>query len=139
MDAETMPGSMTCSEEEWALRQDTAAAFRLLDRYGMSDLTNGSVVSRLAGEEGWFLTHPHGLFFDEIRASDLIRVDMDGNAIDDPGTPTNFAVCRPAASIFRARPDVNAIIHAHGMGVMAVAAQEHGLLPCLTEAAIPFS
>ena len=138
MDAESMPGSMTCSEEEWALRQDTAAAFRLLDRYGMSDLTNGSVVSRLAGEEGWFLTHPHGLFFDEIRASDLIRVDMDGNAIDDPGTPTNYAVCRPAASIFRARPDVNAVIHAHGMGVMAVAAQEHGLLPCLTEAAIPF-
>ena len=44
MDAETMPGSTTCNEEEWALRQDTAAAFRLLDRYGMSDLTNGSVV-----------------------------------------------------------------------------------------------
>ncbi len=63
---------------------------------------------------------------------------MDGNAIDDPGTPTNFAVCRPVASIFRARPDVNAVIHAHGMGVMAVAAQEHGLLPCLTKAAVPF-
>ena len=134
MDAETMPGSTTCSEEELALRQDTAAAFRLLDRYGMSDLTNGSVVSRPPGEEGWFLTHPHGLFFDEIRASDLDRVDMDGNAIDDPGTPANFAV----ASIFRARPGVNAVIHAHGVGVMAVATQEHGLLPSLTGAAIPF-
>ncbi len=138
MSAETTPGPAARGEEEWALRQDTAAAFRLLDRYGLSDLTNGSVVSRLPGEDGWFLTHPHGLFFHEIGASDLIRVDMDGNAIDDPATPTNFAVCRPAASIFRARPDVNAVIHAHGTGAMAVAAQERGLLPCLTEAAIPF-
>ena len=92
------------SAGEQALREDTAAAFRLLDKYGMSDLTNGSVVARLPGEENWFLTHPHGLFFHEMKASDLIRVDMDGNAIDVPGTPTNFAVCRPATSIFRARP-----------------------------------
>jgi ribulose-5-phosphate 4-epimerase/fuculose-1-phosphate aldolase len=127
-----------CSDEEWALREDTAAGFRLLEKYGMSDLTNGSVVARLPGEESWFITHPHGLFFHEVKASDLIRVDMDGNAIDAPDTPTNFAVCRPAASIFRARPDVNAVIHAHGYGVMSVAALEDGLLPCLTEAAIPF-
>ena len=126
------------SDEEWALRKDIAAAFRLLDKYGMSDLTNGSVVARLPGDENHFLTHPHGLFFHEIKASDLIRVDMDGTAVDDPNTPTNFAVCRPAASIFRARPDVNAVIHAHGYGVMSVAALECGLLPCLTEAAIPF-
>ncbi|MBT6204406.1 MAG: hypothetical protein HOI34_11995, partial [Rhodospirillaceae bacterium] len=54
-----------CSDEEWALREDTAAGFRLLEKYGMSDLTNGSVVARLPGEESWFITHPHGLFFHE--------------------------------------------------------------------------
>ncbi len=130
--------SANSQDENWSLREDMAAAFRLLDKYGMSDLTNGSVVARLPGEEDWFLTHPHGLFFHEIKASDMIRIGMDGKALDDPDTPTNFAVCRPAASIFRARRDVNAIIHAHGMGVMSVAALENGLLPCLTEAAIPF-
>jgi ribulose-5-phosphate 4-epimerase/fuculose-1-phosphate aldolase len=132
------PQRQECGDEEWVLRQDVAAAFRLLDKYGMSDLTNGSVVARLPGEENWFLTHPHGLFFHETKASDLIRIDMEGTAIDNPETPTNFAVCRPAAAIFRARPDVNAVIHAHGNGVMAVAALKCGLLNMLTEAHIPF-
>jgi ribulose-5-phosphate 4-epimerase/fuculose-1-phosphate aldolase len=125
------------SEAEWALRQDLAAAFRLLDKYGMSDLTNGSIVGRLGEEPDWFLTHPHGLFFHEIRASDLIKVDLDGRVIGGEDVPTNYAVCKPAAAIFRARPDVNAVIHAHGQGVMAVAALECGLLP-ISEAAFPF-
>ncbi|MBS38522.1 MAG: hypothetical protein CMO26_21680 [Thiotrichales bacterium] len=132
----TLPQTQDLAER--LLRQDLAAAFRLLDRYGMSDLTNGSVVARLPGETDWFLTHPHGLFFHEVKATDLIRVGMNGEALDHPDTPTNFAVCRPAASIFKVRPDVNAIIHAHGMGIMSVAALADGLLPCLTEAAIPF-
>jgi len=125
-----------CTEAEWALRTDLAAAFRLLNRYGMSDLTNGSVVARLPGETQWFFTHPHGLHFHEIKASDLIKANSDGDAVDS-NVATNFAVCRPAASIFRARPDVNAIIHAHGYGVMGVAALECGLLP-ISEAAFPF-
>lgn len=125
-----------CEAEEWSLRQDVAACFRLLDRNGMSDLTNGSVVARLSADHDWFLTHPHGLYFHEICASDLIKVDLCGNAIGT-NTPTNFAVCRPAASIFSARRDVHAIIHAHGYGVMGVAALDCGLLP-ISEAAFPF-
>jgi ribulose-5-phosphate 4-epimerase/fuculose-1-phosphate aldolase len=125
-----------CNDDEWALRTDLAAAFRLLNRYGMSDLTNGSVVARLPGESEWFLTHPHGLHFHEIKASDLLKVNSDGDAFEADVT-TNFAVCRPAASIFRARPDVNAIIHAHGYGVMGIAALECGLLP-ICEAAFAF-
>ena len=125
-----------CGDAEWALREDVAACFRLLDRHGMSDLTNGSIVARLPGEE-WFLTHPHGLHFHEIRARDLIRADRHGEPVGEGAPPTNFAVCRPAAAIFRARPDVNAVIHAHGYGAMGVAALDCGLLP-ISEAAFLF-
>ena len=104
------------SNEEWSLRQDLAAAFRLLDKYGMSDLTNGSIVGRLPGTD-WFLTHPHGLYFHEIKASDLIKADVNGDPLDT-NTPTNFAVCKPAAAIFKERPEVNSVIHAHGIGIM---------------------
>ena len=119
-----------------ALREDLAASFRLLDKYKMSDLTNGSVVARDPESPETFLTHPHGMFFHEIRASDFVRIHIDGTALD-PRVPVNKAVCRPAAAIFGARPDVNAIIHAHGQGVMGVAALECGLLP-ISEAAFPF-
>ncbi len=117
------------------LRQDVAACFRLLDRYAMSDLTNGSVVARDPTDPDTFLTHPHGMFFHEICASDLVRVRLDATPVDS--VSVNQAVCRPAAAIFAARPDVNAIIHAHGHAVMSVAALECGLLP-LCEAAFPF-
>ena len=64
------------SAEERALRIDVAAAFRLLHRHGMSDLAAGSLVARESGDEHSMLTHPHGLHFDEIRASDFIRVSV---------------------------------------------------------------
>lgn len=124
------------SETDRDLREDLAASFRLLDRYGMSDLTNGSVVARDPREPDTFLTHPHGKFFHEMCASDFVRADMDGKPVE-PGTPVNSAVTRPASAIFAARPDVNAVIHAHGHGVMGVATLECGLLP-LCEAAFPF-
>lgn len=118
------------------LREDLAASFRLLDKHGMSDLTNGSVVARDPDSPETFLTHPHGKFFHEMKASDFVRVGLDAKPLD-PDTPVNMAVCRPASAIFAARPDVNAIIHAHGQNVMGVAALEVGLLP-LSEPAFPF-
>ena len=121
------------SEQE--LREDLAAAFRMLDRHGMSDLTNGSVVARLPGAD-WYLTHPHGKHFHEICASDFVAVNMDGTPVN-PGDVVNLAVTRPAKAIFAARPEVNAVIHAHGQGIMGVAALTCGLLP-LCEAAMPF-
>ena len=127
---------LICSAAEWELRVDLAASFRLLDKYGMSDLTNGSVVARLSDEPDKFLTHPHGKFFHEICASDFIKAGSDGEPLDSD-VATNFAVCRPATAIFKARPDVNAVIHAHGYGVMGVAALECGLLP-ISEAAFGF-
>ena len=120
---------------EHELREDLAAAFRMLDRHGMSDLTNGSVVARLPGAD-WYLTHPHGKHFHEMCASDFVAVNIDGTPVN-PGDVVNLAVTRPAKAIFAARPEVNAVIHAHGQGIMGVAALSCGLLP-LCEAAMPF-
>ena len=78
------------SEQE--LREDLAAAFRMLDRHGMSDLTNGSVVARLPGAD-WYLTHPHGKHFHEMCASDFVAVNMDGTPVN-PGDVVNLAVTR---------------------------------------------
>lgn len=122
---------------ERELREDVAAGFRLLDHYGLSDLAAGSLCARFPGAD-WFLTHPHGAFFDEIRASDLIRVGLENlKGQDGTNARTNFAAINPAAHLFRARPDINAVIHAHGPAVMAVSAQKSGLLP-LSEPAFMF-
>ena len=122
---------------EVTLRTDVAAGFRLLHRHGLSDLAAGSLCARLPGED-WFFTHHHGLHFDEICASDLIKVNLEGEIIDGSNRRTNFAAVKPAARVFKVRPDVNAIIHAHGPSVMAVSAQECGLLP-LSEPAFMFT
>ena len=114
--------------EEQALRVDVAAAFRLLDRYGMSDQIAGNISARLPGAD-WFFTHPHGHFFDEIKASELIKVDLSGKPLDGPDDRVHFSAVRQGAYGFAARPDVNVVLHAHGVSVMAVSALQRGLLP----------
>ena len=114
--------------EEHALRVDVAAAFRLLHRNGMSDQVAGNISARLPGAD-WFFTHPHGLFFDEIRASDLIKVDMNGVPLEKSDGRVHYSAVRQGACGFEARPEMNVVLHAHGMPVMAVSALQRGILP----------
>ena len=116
------------STDEQTLRVDVAAAFRLLHRQGMSDLVAGNISARLPGAD-WFLTHPHGHFFDEMRASDLIKGDMSGNPLDGPDDRVHYSAVRQGAYGFAACPDANVVLHAHGMPVMGVSALERGILP----------
>ena len=116
------------SAEEQTLRVDVAAAFRLLHRHGMSDLVAGNISARLPGAD-WFFTHPHGNFFDEMKASDLIKVDLSGNPLDGPDDRVHYSAVRQGAYGFAARPDANVVMHAHGMAVMGVSALERGILP----------
>ena len=118
----------TVSSEEQQLRVDIAAAFRLLHRHGMSDLVAGNISARLPGAD-WFFTHPHGHFFDEMKASDLIKVDMDCQPLNGPDERVHRSAVRQGAWSFKARPDVNVVMHAHGMPIMAVSALKRGLLP----------
>ena len=113
---------------EQNLRIDMAAGFRWIEKTGMSDLTAGSLVTRLPGETEWMFTHPLGHYFDEICASDFFKVNYEGEAIDGSNHRVAFAATNPAAHLFRARPDVNATIHAHAPAVMAVSGLECGLL-----------
>lgn len=128
MSQSTVTNLERSSKEEQQLRVDVAAAFRLLHRYGMSDLVAGNISARLPGAD-WFFTHPHGHFFDEIKASDLIKVDMSGQPLNGPDDRVHYSAVRQGAYSFKARPDVNVVLHAHGMPVMAVSALQRGLLP----------
>ena len=112
---------------EYELRTDMAAGFRWLDKLGMSDLVAGSIVARLPNAGNELFTHPHDYHFDEICAGDIVKADFHANVIEGSHRRVNFAAVNPAAHVFRARPDVNVIIHAHARAVMAVSGLEEGL------------
>lgn len=118
------------SADEWKLRVDLAAGYRLVATYGMSDLVFTHISVRIPGPEHHFLINPYGLMFDEITASTLVKIDHDGNIVEDPtGLGINYAGFVIHGCVHEARPEVNAVIHTHTRAGIAVAAQKHGLLP----------
>ena len=128
------------SPEEWAARVDLAACYRLIDLYGMSDLIANHVSVRVPGEPGHFLINPYGLLYDEMTASALIKIDLDGEIIAKP--PFDYGVNRAGfvihAAVHRARHDVDCVIHTHTAAGMAVSSLECGLLP-LNQTAMRFA
>jgi ribulose-5-phosphate 4-epimerase/fuculose-1-phosphate aldolase len=125
--------------EEWQARIDLAAAYRLADLYGMSDMIYTHISLRVPGEPRHFLINPHGLLFDEVTASSLLKVDLDGNVLyqqqDAHGLQRAGYVIHSA--LYLARPDINAAMHTHTIAGMAVSALKCGLLP-LTQTATRF-
>src|SRR2546422_314866 len=81
----------TVSAEEWAVRVDLAACYRLLVRYGWEDLVFTHITMRVPGADDQFLINPYGLFFDEITASSLVKIDLSGTKVDDSPFPVNRA------------------------------------------------
>ena len=117
------------SPEEWQVRVDLAAAYRLVALFGWDDLVFTHISARVPGREHEFLINPYGLFFEEITASSLVKVDHEGH----PVMPTPFDV-NPAgfvihSAVHEARPNVNCVLHTHTAYGVAVAAQQDGLLP----------
>ncbi|MGH6718777.1 MAG: class II aldolase/adducin family protein [Alphaproteobacteria bacterium] len=121
----------TWSDAEWAMRVDLAAAFRLADRYGFSDFIWNHITARVPGESERFLINPFGLRYDEITASSLVKVDVDGNVIG--GGSTNYTGFVIHSSIHAARPDVACVMHTHARGGCAVGCLEEGLLPFIQD------
>ena len=117
------------SPEEWQLRQDLAACYRLVAQYGWSDLVFTHISARLPGPEHHFLINPYGLMFDEITASSLVKVDMGCNKLMDSPFPVNPAGFVIHSAVHEARSDVQCVIHTHTRAGVAVAAQKKGLLP----------
>ena len=117
------------SEQEWALRCDLAACYRLIAAYGWSDLVFTHVSARIPGPEHHFLINPYGLMFDEITASSLVKVDQHCNKLIDSPFPVNPAGFVIHSSIHEAREDAGCVLHTHSRAGVAVSAQKCGLLP----------
>jgi ribulose-5-phosphate 4-epimerase/fuculose-1-phosphate aldolase len=117
------------SAEEWQLRCDLAAAYRLVALYGWSDLVFTHISARIPGPEHHFLINPYGLMFDEITASSLIRVDQKCNKLSDSPFPVNPAGFMIHSCIHDGRPDVGCVLHTHSRAGVAVSAQKCGILP----------
>ncbi|MFL6570838.1 MAG: class II aldolase/adducin family protein [Burkholderiales bacterium] len=128
------------SREEWHTRVDLAACYRLVHHYGMDDLVYNHISARVPGEEGHFLINAYGMTYDEITASSLVKIDFDGNVVQDSGTGLgiNRAGFVIHSAVHRGRPDVACVIHTHTPAGMAVSAMECGLLP-LTQNAMYFA
>ncbi len=117
------------SAEEWQLRCDLAACYRLVAAYGWSDLVFTHVSARIPGPEHHFLINPYGLMFDEITASSLIKVDQDCNKLIDSPFPVNPAGFVIHSAIHQARHDAGCVLHTHSRAGVAVSAQKCGVLP----------
>ncbi|MBR0671004.1 class II aldolase/adducin family protein [Neoroseomonas soli] len=114
---------------EQAVREDLAAAYRLIAIFGMTDLVFTHLSARLPGEGHRFLVNPYGLLFEEITASSLVVVDADGEPMQDTSWPVNPAGFVIHSAVHRARADAMCVMHTHTLAGMAVAAQSGGLLP----------
>ena len=120
------------SDAEWAARVDLAAAYRLADRFGFSDIVWNHITARVPGREEHFLINRFGLRYDEVTASNLVKIDLEGRVVDgkDSINLTGFVI---HSAIHAARKDVACVMHSHPGAGLAVSALEHGLLPMVQD------
>ena len=119
----------TMTKEEWQLRVDLAACYRLIALYGMSDVIFTHISARIPGPEHHFLINPYGLMFDEITASSLIKVDANCNKLSDSPHPVNPAGFVIHSAVHEVREDAGCVLHTHTRAGVAVSAQKCGVLP----------
>ena len=123
------------SDEEWVIRVDLACAYRMVAHYGWDDLIFTHLSARIPGPEHHFLLNPYNLMFEEVTASSLVKVDVNGNAVERTPFITNPAGFTIHSAIHMAREDAHAVMHLHTPAGQAVAAHQEGLLP-LTQTAM---
>jgi ribulose-5-phosphate 4-epimerase/fuculose-1-phosphate aldolase len=124
------------SAEEWSIRVDLAATYRLVALHGWTDLIFTHISARVPGKEHHFLINPYGFYFDEITASSLVKVDLDGKIVMDTPHVINPAGFVIHSAVHEARPDARCVMHTHTPYGVAVSMQKEGLLP-LSQQALP--
>ena len=124
------------SAEEWQARVDLAALYRLVALNGWDDLIYTHISARIPGPEHHFLINPYGLLFDEITASSLVKIDLEGNILQETPYFINPAGFTIHSAIHAAREDAKFVMHLHSDQGVAVAAQKEGLLPLSQHALI---
>lgn len=117
------------SPEEWQVRVDLAAAYRLVAVYGWDDLVFTHISARVPGPEHHFLINPYGMMFEEITASSLVKIDLNGRIVTESDYHVNPAGFTIHSAVHSAREDALCVMHLHTDYGIAVSAQEHGLLP----------
>lgn len=117
------------SAEEWQLRVDLAACYRLVAAYGWTDLVFTHISARIPGPEHHFLINPYGLMFDEITASSLVKVDQNCNKVSESPFPVSPAGFTIHSCVHLAREDAGCVMHTHTRAGVAVSAQKCGVLP----------
>ena len=122
------------SEAEWGARVELAAAYRLVDQFGMTSLIYNHITARVPGIEDHFLINEFGLGYEEVTASNLVKIDMEGNILEEGAHRINFTGYVIHSAIHAARRDVACVMHTHTPYGMAVSALEEGLLPLQQEA-----
>lgn len=117
------------SAEEWKTRVDLAACYRLVFHCGWHHLNLNHISAPVPGEEGHILINPYGPMFNEITASNLVKIDLDGNILDDTPYGINAAGYVIHSAIHAARDDIGCVLHTHTEAGLAVSALKCGLLP----------
>lgn len=125
--------------DEWAVRTDLAAAYRAVAMYGWDDLVFTHISARVPGPDHHFLINPYGMLFEEITASSLVKIDLDGRKVMDSPFDINPAGFTIHSAVHEAREDARCVIHLHTLEGVAVSCQKGGLLPISQQSLFPIS
>ncbi|MGH7046826.1 MAG: class II aldolase/adducin family protein [Stellaceae bacterium] len=129
MTAIAAAGAARIAADEWQVRTDLAACYRLVDLFGWSDLINTRITARLPNRNDRFLINPFGLLYDEVTASALVEIDSEGNPVEPDAAEVNSGGFAIPGTLHRARPEVACVLHTHSIAGCAVSMQKGGLLP----------
>jgi len=127
------------TEAEWKVRVDLAAAYRLVALYGWDDLIFTHISARVPGDEHHFLLNPYGMMFEEVTASSLVKIDLQGNKVMESPYFINPAGFTIHSAVHEAREDALCVMHLHTRNGIAVSAQKHGLQPLSQQAMFALS
>jgi len=136
-------GSRTSKDQvtadEWQVRTDLAACYRLIALFGWDDLVFTHISAQVPGSASHFLINEYGLLFEEITASSLVKVELNGEIVNEADGPINPAGFTIHSAIHAARHDVGCVLHTHTRSGVAVSAQVDGLRPLSQISLLPFA
>ena len=135
----TNSNTQEAAQDEQQMRIDLAACYRLIALYGWDDLVFTHISARVPGPDEHFLINPYGMMFEEITASSLVKVDLDGNKVAESPYPINPAGFVIHSAVHEAREDVACVLHTHTRAGVAVSAQADGLLPISQTSLFPYA
>jgi ribulose-5-phosphate 4-epimerase/fuculose-1-phosphate aldolase len=122
-------GAEACCDTEWTIRVEVAACYHLIHHFGLSDLVYNHITARVAGEDEAYLINPYGLMYDEITASNLVKINLEGRILNKTTSEINPAGFVIHSAIHAARKDVVCVIHTHSRASTAIAALRDGFVP----------